>query len=659
MDNQMDFSALATKYGVKCTDGLTIAKGSFAHQDGARVPMVYQHNHKDIDNVIGHCILKEEDEGLRLYGYLNPDVSAGQKAKSLIQHGDITAVSIFASELQKDSTRTVVKHGNIKEVSIVLAGANPGAVIDYIALEHSDGSLEFSEDEGTIYNGENIDKVYHSEDMDSNEKPEEKVEHEDKAEVKAEEKVEDKAEHEDKIVNNKKLDEAKENHTPPQAKDDDKEDKELDDIKDVELTKDQEDILETLIKNIEKDTLSKEEKESLKKKYDSLPKKIQRYMEFVIGSLATIENDSNKKKGEKDMGNISQSVFDKTNENTLSHDDIKAIFDDARKCGSLKESILEHAATYGINGIENLFPDYKSVGDPATIKRDDTFVGIVMDGVKKVPFAKIRSTAFNITAAEARAKGYVRGDRKVEEVITALKRETPPQTVYKKQKLDRDDIADITDFDTVAYLKKEMQDMLKEELARAILIGDGRLPDADDKIKETNIRPIASDDSTYTIKANVTFAANAKNADIADEIIEKLLRARKNYKGSGNPVFFCSPDYLTTMLLAKDTIGRKLYANETDLASALRVSRIVEVPVMEGATYTDATTSKVYDIIGIAVNLKDYTIGANDLGKTAMFDDFDINYNQFIYLIETRCSGALTVPYSAIVLLKEQTNSAG
>jgi len=330
-----------------------------------------------------------------------------------------------------------------------------------------------------------------------------------------------------------------------------------------------------------------------------------------------------------------------------------------KKVGSLKDAVISHAAAGTITGIENLYPDYKMVEDPSTIKRDDSFVSVVLDGVTKKPFAKLKSVAFNITAPEARAKGYVKGERKVEEIITALKRETAPQTIYKKQKLDRDDVVDITSFDIVAYLKKELLDMLKEEKARAILIGDGRLPDAEDKIKEQNIRPIVSDDATYTIRQTITIADNATNKDIADEIIEKALRARKNYKGSGSPMLFISPDYITTMLLAQDSIGRRVYSNEGELASALRVSKIVETPVMEGATYTDSVTSKVYDVIGVIVNLKDYAIGADKLGEVAMFDDFDINYNQMIYLVETRCSGALIKPYSAIVLLKEQTNAAG
>lgn len=652
MDKQMDFSAIATKYNVKCSDGLTILKGSFAHQDGMTVPMVYQHNHSDINNVIGHCLLKEEEEGVRLYAYLNQDVEAGKKAKSLVQHGDIKAVSIYANGLQKDPSRTFVKHGNIKEVSIVLSPANPEAVIDFVALEHSDGTVDFSEEEGTIYNGDNIVEIFHSdEEKDEEVKEETKVE-----EVKEETKAEEVKE-EIKLEDSKNEDENDQNIEHSDNKEQKEQKALVENLNKIKLSDDETNLLALLIaKTVEGEKSTDEEKKFLKEEFEKLPKDKQEYFTYMVGAYS---EEKNKNQGGKDMGTVNHSVFDNQNENVLSHAEIKEIFDDARKNGSLKDAIIAHTTTYGVDGIENLFPDYKLVEDPATIKRDDSWVGVLMSGITKKPFAKIKSMAFNITATEARAKGYVKGNRKVEEIITALKRETSPQTIYKKQKLDRDDIIDITDFDIVAYLKKELKDMLQEELARAILIGDGRLADADDKIKEANIRPISSDDSAYTIRTIATIAANASNKDITDQVIEKLLRARKDYKGSGNLTFFCSPDYLTTMLLAQDSIGRRVYSNEQDLASALRVSRIVETPVLEGATYTNATTSKVYDIIGIAFSLKDYSIGADKKGEVAMFDDFDINYNQMVYLIETRCSGSLTKPYSALVVLKEQTVTSG
>ena len=651
MDKKMDFSAIATKYNVKCSDGKTIQQGSFAHQDGTTVPMVYQHNHSDINNVIGHCLLKEEPTGVRLYAYLNPDVEAGKKAKSLVQHGDIKAVSIYANGLKTDSTKSIVKHGNIKEVSIVLSPANPEAIIDYVALEHSDGSLEFSDEEATIFNGDNIDEVNHSDEEENNLEHANKTE--DKSDTKKSDEKENNLEHANKT-------EDKSETNKSDSKEDSKNDK-APDLSKVELSEKENQLLVAMIYEMfENKKPSEETKNKLKDDYEKLSQEKKDYFAFIIGSYDEDKNKNSKEtKGGKEMGTVRHDVFDENQTKALSHGEIKEIFKDAEKLGSLKESVLAHTAEYGVDGIENLFPDYKSVGQPEVIKRDDTFVDVVLNDVTKKPFAKIKSSAFNITATEARAKGYVKGNRKVEEVITALKRETNPQTVYKKQKLDRDDIADITDFDIVAFLKQELKDMLKEEVARAVLVGDGRLPDSPDKIRETNIRPIVSDDEAYSIRATVTIANNATNKDIADEIIEKVLRARKSYKGSGAPKFFCNPDYLTSMLLAKDTIGRRIYNNETELADQLRVSKIVETSVMENATYTDPTTSKVYDVIGVVVNLKDYTMGSNDLGKTAMFDDFDINYNQMTYLIETRTSGALTKPYSAIVVLKEQTNSAG
>jgi hypothetical protein len=360
------------------------------------------------------------------------------------------------------------------------------------------------------------------------------------------------------------------------------------------------------------------------------------------------------------MGMIQNNVFENSNSgNALSHAEMDQIFTDAKSLGSLKESVLSHAADYGIDNIDYLYPENQLVGDPSTVKRNDEWVDVVLNNATKKPFSRIKSLAFDITAAQARAKGYVKNNKKVDEVIVALKRVTNPQTIYKKQKLDRDDINDITDFDVVAYLRQEMKGLLQEELARAILIGDGRLADDADKINEQNIRPIVSDDDVYTIKSIVTYPVNPTNKDIADKIIDASLRARKDYKGSGSPMFFCSSEVLTDMLLAQDTIGRRLYDTEASLASALRVTKIQEVPVLEGATYTNKSDSKVYDILGIVVNLKDYVIGADKKGETAMFDDFDIDYNQNKYLIETRSSGALIKPYSAIAILKEKTTVSG
>ncbi len=411
----------------------------------------------------------------------------------------------------------------------------------------------------------------------------------------------------------------------------------------------------------QKDKLVKEAAEAIK--IEMAHSDVNKDSVNTVSADNNIDNDTVKhfNEGGDNMGNITHNnVFDNQNKGkTLSHAEQAEIFNDAVKCGSLKEAVLAHTADYGVENISYLFPPEQLVQDPSAIKRDDAWVSILLDNVNKRPFARIKSLAFDITAATARAKGYIKANQKAEEVIVALKRVTTPQTIYKKQKLDRDDILDITDFDIVNYLRAEMKSMLNEELARAVLIGDGRLADATDKIQEANVRPIASDVDTYNIKKTITIAANSTNKQITDSIIEGALRARKDYKGSGNPMLFCSPDYLTTMLLSQDSMGRKIYSTENELAAALRVSKIVEVPVLEGATWTDSTASKTYDIIAVIVNLKDYTIGADKKGEVAMFDDFDIDYNQNKYLIETRCSGALIKPYSAITILKEHTTSVG
>lgn len=633
----VDFSAMATAYGVKCADGLTINKGSFSHQDGEEVPIVFQHNHKDINNVIGHGILKDQDNGMRIYAYLNQDTSAGRQAKALLQHGDLKAVSIYANNLTKTPDRKTVTHGNIREVSLVLSPANPGAIIDYVALEHSDGTIDIDEDSAYIFNGLNVeitsDEINHSDDNLEN-KGENNM-----ANTNVEEK---KANQFDELFNSLP-DEMKKNLFASM----------------LNLSKENESV-----EHADKEPAKNDK--AIKEIFDTLNEE-QKQMVYALIGLAIEDAKKN--------GSVKQSEFDEegedymnhnvfesdANQEVLSHDQINEIFADAQKCGSLRDSVVEHTATYGVDNIDYLFPNNQVVGEPTTIKRKDGWVSKLLDAVSKRPFSRIKSLHFNLKADEARAKGYIKHSLKAEEVIAALKRETNPQTIYKKQTLDRDDILEITDFNIVAYLKNEMHDMLNEELGRAILIGDGRTSDSADKISETNIRPIAKDVDTYTIKEILTISDTATNKVFTDAMIEGALHAKEEYLGSGSCMMFAAPKYINKMLLCQDTIGRRIYSTRHDVALALDVTEILDVPVMNGATMTYGTgaAAKTYDILGIIVNPKDYIVGAHKAGQMAMFDDFDIDYNTNKYLLETRCSGAMVTPYGAIVLLKEHTSAAG
>jgi HK97 family phage prohead protease len=581
---EADFSGYATKAGLKCSDGRTITRDAFAHQDKVKVPLVWQHAHNEPTNVLGHAILESREDGVYCYGYFN-DSEQGKNAKTLVEHGDITALSIYANQLVEKAK--AVLHGAIREVSLVLSGANPGALIDQVRLAHSDGEIETLEDEAIIYTGLVLE---HSEPApEPVEEPEPVVEPEPTETEPAEE------------------------PEPVQHADN-------------------------------------PDGETVQEVYDSLNDKQKDVVHFMIGAaLEGADNGSAAQHSdtitEGDLthqegnDNMSRNVFDgngtKTEGPTLSHAQIKTIFDDAQKMGSFKESFLAHADEYGITDIDMLFPDAKNVTTtPEFISRRMEWVAKVLDGAKHSPFSRIKSVHADITAEEARAKGYVKGNLKKDEVIKLLKRVTTPTTVYKKQKLDRDDIVDITDFDVVVWLKGEMRLMLEEELARAILIGDGREPDDDDKIDEEKIRPIAWDNEMYahpvTVPANIS----------PDGIIESVLRARKHYKGTGRPTFFTTDDILTDMILIKDKVGRRLYNTEAELAAALRVTEIVVVEVMEDTP----------DLLGVIVNMADYTIGADRGGQLAMFDDFDIDYNQQKYLLETRVSGALTKAKSAVVI---------
>lgn len=571
-----DFSGWATKNNIKCSDGRTILKDAFKQHDGQTVPLVWNHQHNESANVLGHAVLENRDEGVYAYCTFN-DTEAGKNAKLLVEHGDVTALSIYANQLKQKGSN--VMHGTIREVSLVLAGANPGAFIDSV-IRHG----EFCEDEAVIYTGEELTLQHADSD------PSDKAGKKDKK-------------GDDEVDNNEKT------------------------IQDVF------------------DTLNEEQKNVV---YALIGQALE---DKSMAQSAIEENENNIEEdgGEQEMKHNVFEGKETENNDVLSHDAMETILKDAKRYGSLKESFLAHAESYGIKDIEWLFPDAKNVNMPPDfIKRDDSYVQKVMRGVHHVPFSRIKSMHANITADEARAKGYIKGNRKKEEVFTLLKRTTTPTTIYKKQKLDRDDVVDITDFDVVAWLKMEMRMMLDEEIARAILVGDGRLSDSDDKISETCIRPISKDDDLYCVKASVAAAAAATDDDIAKAFIKTVIKSRKEYKGSGSPTLFTTEDVITNCLLLEDKNGRVIYDTVDKLATALRVKEIVAVEVMEGAKTTVNKVEK--PLMAIMVNLVDYYVGADKGGAVNMFDDFDIDYNQQKYLMETRCSGALVKPYSAVAV---------
>lgn len=581
---EYDFSGWATKNNIECSDGRTIIKDAFKINDGMEVPLVWQHQHNDVDNVLGHMRLENREDGVYSYGYFN-NTEKASVAKELINHGDITSLSIYANNLkQKDGK---VFHGNIREVSLVLAGANPGAFIDYV-IQH--GETIDDAEEAVLYLDLGFDN-------------------------------------EDRVVEHKESEKVKKNE----------------DIKEPK----KEETLKSLKKN-EEDDLERSAK-------DIFEGMTQVQKDAVYAIIGQIVEDTDKNKEKEDEEEMKHNVFDvDDNTEVLQHDDMMDIIADGKKYGSLKESVLQH----GIENIGVLFPDAKSVDEqPVTISRPMDWVNSIMSGVKRTPFSRIKSSTIDVTGEAARAKGYTKGKKKTEEIVTALKRSTDPTTIYKKQKLDRDDVIDITDFDVVSWIKKEMRIMLDEEIARAILIGDGRVASHDDKIEETKIRPIWTDDDVYTLKETVATATSGSDADRAKEFIRTAIKARKNYRGSGSPTLYITEDMLTEMLLLEDNNGRQIYDSETKLATALRVSKIVSVPVMENQTREDGAKTK--QLIGIIVNIHDYTVGADKGGSVNMFDDFDIDYNAQKYLIETRCSGALTTPASAIAIEAEVDKPQG
>lgn len=623
---EYDFSGYATRNDLKCSDGRTIRAGAFKHNDGKKVPLCWQHGHNDPSNVLGHAVLENRQDGVYAYAKFN-STEPGKNAKLLVMHGDVNALSIYANELVEQGKNVI--HGNIRELSLVLSGANPGAFIDNVVIKHGD-SESVLDDEAIIYTG--LTLQHNAVEDDEGEIVAPAVTHSEDLTVKD---VFDSMTEEQRNATYFMIGKA----LPHASGSDGKEYKPLEHadgagptVKDIfdSMTEEQKNVVYFLIGQAMEDSGGGQAAHSAV---------------YPTTNVIELQSSTLEIKEGAQVHNIFENHDKKASVPVLSHSDIKSIFDNAKRLGSFKESVEEYALKHGIENIDILFPDAKSVTNtPDFVKRRTEWVATVMSETRHTPFSRIKSMTADLTLEEARAKGYIKGNMKREEFFSVAKRVTTPQTIYKKQKLDRDDVVDITDFDIVAWLKEEMRVMLDEEVARAILIGDGRSNADDDKINETNIRPIASDSELYVTTVNVNIDDASSNAD---EIVDALTMHRRHYRGSGNPTFFTSESMLAQMLLAKDNIGRRLYPTVNDLAAALRVNKIVAVEVMENAG----------NLVGIMVNLADYTVGSDKGGAVNLFDDFDIDYNQFKYLIETRISGALTRPKSALVVRKVASTS--
>lgn len=576
-----DFSGWATRNDIKCSDGRTIRKDAFKHCDGQTVPLVWNHNHTDADNVLGKALLENRNEGVYAYCSFN-GTENGKNAKELVKHGDIVSLSIYANQLKQNGGDVI--HGAIKEVSLVLAGANPGAKIENV-MAHG----ELDEESATIWNG--VTELKFDVDVDT-----------------------------DAISHAAAQEE-------PAKMEDSKEGKE----------------------------------ETIADVYNTLTEKQKLVVNALIGAALEEKAENDDQEEDEEM---KHNAFEQTNEietNVLSHSDLVDVIANAKKTGSLKDSYIakcnekEVDLQHSINNLDVLFPEVKAINNtPVTINDDTNWVAKVMGGVHHTPFSRVKMMAFDITGEEARARGYIKGNKKEEEVIGALRRETSPQTVYKLQKLDRDDIIDVTDFDVVAYIKNEMRGKLDEEIARAILIGDGRSSASKDKINPLHIRPILGDDPTYVISKQLKRDASADEYAFAKQFIKAVIKSRKEYKGKGNPTLFCTEDLLTDMLLIEDRNQRVVYDTMDKLKTALRVVDIVTVPCFENQTRK--VSEQNLKLMAILVNLSDYNVGADKGGAVSMFDDFDINFNKYEYLIETRCSGAMVQPYGAVTF-EEQVAS--
>ena len=646
-----DFAGWATKNNIRCSDGRTIMHGAFSADNGKRVPLVWNHQHDNVRNVLGHADLEERPEGVYAYCSFN-NTEHGQDAKDCVKHGDIVALSIYANQLKQNGANVI--HGAIREVSLVLAGANRGAVIDSV-LEHgelSDDSAEISfvgygdieihhsdlDEQDDDYEDEELDDYQEDDEAEENEEDDENLQHADNGEAKKEEKKDDgetvadvmntltdKQRKAVAIIIEQAIADSKGDNSMSHAEVDAQNDAENDD-------------------------------ETVEDVYNTLNEKQKKVVNFLIGEAL-------KNKDSEGGSEMKHNVFEGSEnvQNTISHAEIHEICRVGKQMGSLKaavdqayeEGVLEHAeGDYGINNIDYLFPDAKAMTtEPELIKRDMGWVDDVFNGVHRTPFKRVKSVFADITEDEARAKGYIKGKFKKEEVFTLLKRTTDPQTIYKKQKLDKDDLEDLEDnFNVLPWIKNEMNMMFREEVARAILIGDGRPSSSDDKIQENHIRPIYNDEDLFTVKVPVEVKSGATEDDIARALIKAMVKARKQYKGTGNPTFFTTEDYLTDCLLIENTLGERLYKSEAEVATAMRASKITTVEPMENKTIsiTNEGRSTSYPLMGVLVNLTDYNVGAKNGGKTDFFEDFDIDFNQQKYLYEARMSGALKKPFSAI-----------
>lgn len=601
-DSSFDFCGYATKNDVRCSDGLTIRHNAFAGNHGSTVPLVWQHGHNDPNNVLGHVKLENRKDGVYAYGFFN-DSDSARTAKQLLTHGDINAMSIYANRLSKKKTGTGadVVHGNIVEVSLVLSGANPGALIDTIAFQHADGE---EVDEAIIYTDDELSMT---------DTPEE-AEHSDESKDVSDGSNQETVSHADK--------------TP------------VEDEPSTTTSKKEAPVAEKTVQDV----------------FNEFTEEQKNVVYFLIGQAleeAGVGDDDDMEGApmSHSSGNIFEDGYTAADngDRELAHSAFTEAISDAksRRLDSFRDAFLEHAGTYGINDIDILFPDAQLTGDPSFVKRDDSWVNGVLNGAKHSPFARIKTVHADITADEARARGYTKGKLKKDEVFRLLKRVTTPTTIYKKQKLDRDDIVDITDLDVVAWMKGEMRGMLDEELARCVLVGDGRDSASEDKISEEHVRPIWKDSDLYAPK--VLLDADATT----DQIVDAIVLGFENYEGKGIPTFYTTRQMATAMLTLKDKIGRRLYDTKEALAAALGVKAVVEVPVMNGLKRRDEDTSTDISLVGIVVNMPDYTIGSDKGGSVSLFDDFDIDYNAYKYLIETRVSGALTVPKSAIIIEKK------
>lgn len=627
MGKTYDFSGWATKANMLCSDGRVIMRDAFKECDGMTVPLVWNHQHNRPEEVLGHALLENREDGVYAYGTFN-DTESGQNAKLLVQHGDVDRLSIYANKLKQRGSDVI--HGVIREVSLVLAGANPGAQIESVIM-HGDDSYE----EGYIRSGEFIepvDTLSHADD----EKGDKKVAENTKKKTSSDESEETIADVFETLSEKQKtavyaiIGQALEDAGI--------------DVKDDEDKK--------TVKHSQESDKEDDKDETVEDVFNTLNEKQKTVVYALIGQALeeggeTDDEDDDDEDDEGGTNNMKHNVFDQetaTNE-VLTHSEMTEIFTDAKRGGSLKDAVLQH----GIEQIDYLFPDAQTIDKtPGFIKRDTTWVSEVMNGVHKTPFSRIKSIFADLTEADARAKGYIKGNLKAEEFFSLIKRITTPTTIYKKQALDRDDVIDITDFDVVAWLKTEMRMMLDEEIARAVLVGDGRSASSNDKINEQNVRPIWTDDDIFTVKAEVAVTGDSTDDQKAKGFIKACIKSRKNYKGSGNPVMYITEDMLTNCLLLEDTNGRVIYDTIDKLATALRVRKIVPVPVMEDLTRV--VGANTHTLAGIYVNLVDYNIGADKGGAVNLFDDFDIDYNQMKYLIETRCSGALIKPYSAVAI---------